>query len=126
MEDVCKECRSQPVTMVWLCQDCFYKLYSEREAEREERRSDYKNHSPMDWDQWIDWLSYYGLPVGNHFVFALKMYVQYGCELPFHAWITDHHELQDELFYYQTENVSEELQRTISLATAERLCREED
>lgn len=107
--------------MVWLCWDCFRKYCAEEEAEREVRMANYKGHPPMDWDQWVDWASYYGLPVGEHFVFALKMYIQYGCELPFHAWLTDHVDLESEMINYQMKHVSDELQHTISMATASRL-----
>lgn len=75
----------------------------------------------MDWDQWVEWVSFYGLPVGNHFIFALKMYVAHGCELPFHAWLTDHEELENAMMNYQMENVSDELQLTISTSAMERL-----
>jgi hypothetical protein len=104
-----------------VCWNCFRKRCAEKEEEREERVATYGNTPPMDWDRWVDWLSCYGLPVGDHFVFALKLYVQYGCELPFHAWLTDHEDLEDELMYYQMEYVSDELQLIVSVSTAERL-----
>lgn len=48
----------------------------------------------MDWDQWVDWLALYGFCVGNDFAFALGLYAEHGCELPFDANLTDFPQLE--------------------------------
>jgi hypothetical protein len=48
----------------------------------------------MTWEVWCRWLGLYGLAVGLDIAYAVGLYAEHGCVLPYTALLSDHSDLE--------------------------------